>query len=123
MTDANAERGTGWRRTESGSLASDAVVKRLIDACVRMGRFQPHNLLRWLVDDVLAGFGLRTEAPLHSDAIPWLRENTALYAEAVIRHPFGDVLGMVYQPGAVVTRAPWCIGPVLHTGERQPADR
>lgn len=97
MTDVNGERATEWRRTESGPLASDPIVKRLIDACVRMGRFQPHELLRWLVDDVLAGFGLRSEAPPHSDAIPWLRENTALYAEAVIRHPFGDVLGMVYQ--------------------------
>lgn len=97
MTDAKAERATQWRRTESGSLASDAIVKRLIDACVRMRRFQPHELLRWLVDDVLAGFGLRSEAPPHSDAISWLRENTAMYAEAVIRHPFGDVLGLVYQ--------------------------
>jgi hypothetical protein len=97
MTDAKAERATGWTRTESGSLSSAPIVKRLIDACVRMGSFQPHELLRWLVDDVLAGFGLRPEAPPNSDAIPWLCENTALYAEAVIRHPFGDVLGMVYQ--------------------------
>lgn len=28
MTDAKAERATQWRRTESGSLASDAIVKR-----------------------------------------------------------------------------------------------
>lgn len=97
MTNVNGERATEWRRTESGPPASDPIVKRLIDACVRMGRFQPHELLRWLVDDVLAGFGLRSEAPPHSDAVPWLRENTARYAEAVIRHPFGDVLGMVYQ--------------------------
>lgn len=97
MSEANTNTTTPRWRSESGSLASDAAVKRLIAACVRMGRFQPHELLRWLVDDVLAGFGLRSEAPPHSDAIPWLRENTALYAEAVIRHPFDDVLGMIYQ--------------------------
>lgn len=97
MTDVKAEGATAWRRIEGGSLASDPIVNRLIDACVRMGRFQPHELLRWLVDDVLAGFGVRSEAPPDSNAVPWLRENTARYAEAVIRHPFGDVLGMIYQ--------------------------
>jgi hypothetical protein len=97
MTDVKAEGATAWRRTEGGSLASDPIVNRLIDACVRMGRFQPHELLRWLVDDVLADFGVRSEAPPDSNAIPWLRENTARFAEAVIRHPFGDVMGMIYQ--------------------------
>lgn len=36
-------------------------IQGIVDACVGMGRYQPHELLRWLVADVLASFGVRTE--------------------------------------------------------------
>src|SRR5438552_3490705 len=72
-------------------------VQRLTDACTRVGKYQPHELLRWLVGDVLADFGARHTEPPPQEVLPWLRDTAGEYARAVAEHPYGDVLGVVYQ--------------------------
>lgn len=71
--------------------------QRIVDACVGMGRHQPHQLLAWLVADVLAGFGLRRADAAPPDMRQWLADASGEYARAVAGRPFEDVLGEVYQ--------------------------
>jgi hypothetical protein len=72
-------------------------VRALFDACVRMNRHHPPELLRWFVADVLAGFGVESgeKAPEHLTG--WLREQGGEYARLVERRPFEDLLGTLYQ--------------------------
>lgn len=84
------------RRTFT-ELPRDRALQGLVDACLRVGKYQPQELLRWLVDDVLADFGLPTEEPVPEDVRDWLRSSAGVYAELVARFPFCDVLGHVYQ--------------------------
>ena len=38
-------------------MSDNRATQRIVDACVgMMGRYQPHQLLTWMVADVLAGF-------------------------------------------------------------------
>ena len=37
--------------------------RKLVDACRRLGKYQPPELLRWLVNDVLADLGVRQIEP------------------------------------------------------------
>lgn len=78
-------------------IARDRALQGLVDACVSVGKYQPGELLRWLVDDVLADFGVPKEAPAPDDVREWLRSAAAVYADLVARFPFVDVLGHVYQ--------------------------
>jgi len=78
-------------------LPHDRALQGLVDACLRVGKYQPAELLRWLVDDVLADFGLPKEAPAPDDIGDWLLSAAGAYAELVARYPFVDVLGHVYQ--------------------------
>lgn len=78
-------------------IARDRALQGLVDACVRVGKYQPGELLRWLVDDVLADFGVPKEAPAPDDVREWLRSAAAVYADLVARFPFVDLLGHVYQ--------------------------
>jgi len=75
----------------------DRALQQLVDACLRVGKYPPGELLRWLVDDVLADFGLPKEAPAPDDVRDWLRSSAGVYADLVARFPFVDVLGHVYQ--------------------------
>jgi len=75
----------------------DCALQGLVDACLRVGKYQPGELLRWLVDDVLATFGLQKEEPAPDDVRDWLRSSAGAYADLVARFPFVDVLGHVYQ--------------------------
>ena len=78
-------------------MEAERAAKRLFDGCVRMGRYQPHELMRWLVSDVLAGFGVRTGIETPADLRTWLFDQGAEYARAVHMAPFEDVLGALYQ--------------------------
>lgn len=71
--------------------------QKIVTACVGIGRHQPHQLLAWLVADVLAGFGVQCEAAAPADMHAWLADVSGQYARAVAARPFGDVLGEVYQ--------------------------
>jgi hypothetical protein len=71
--------------------------QRLVDACARVGKYQPHELLRWLVGDVLADFGVRHGEPPPTDVLTWLQDTAGEYARAVQEQPYADVLGVVYQ--------------------------
>lgn len=71
--------------------------QRIVDACVGMGRYQPHQLLSWMVADVLAGFGVRCAEKGPADLHEWLLAASGEYARAVAARPFEDVLGEVYQ--------------------------
>jgi hypothetical protein len=75
----------------------DRALQGLVDACLHVGKYQPGELLRWLVDDVLADFGLPKEAPAPDDIRDWIRSSVGVYADLVARFPFVDVLGHVYQ--------------------------
>lgn len=75
----------------------DRALQGLVDACLRVGKYQPGELLRWLVNGVLADFGLPKEAPAPDDVRDWLRAAAGAYADLVARFPFVDVLGHVYQ--------------------------
>lgn len=72
-------------------------VRTLFDACVRMNRHHPPELLRWFVADVLAGFGVDSGEDAPEQLAGWLREQSGEYARLVERHPFEDVLGTLYQ--------------------------
>lgn len=84
------------RRTFT-DLPRDRALQGLVDACLHVGKYQPGEMLRWLVDDVLADFGLPKEAPAPDDVRDWLRSSAGVYADLVARFPFVDVLGHVYQ--------------------------
>lgn len=71
--------------------------QRIADACMGDGRHAPHQLLIWLVADVLAGFGVRCNDTAPLAMRDWLRDVSGLYARAVERRPFDDLLGEVYQ--------------------------
>lgn len=88
--------GSPYHRTFS-ELPRDRALQGLVDACLRVGKYQPQELLRWLVDDVLADFGLPPEMPAPDDVHDWLRSSAGVYADLVARFPFVDVLGHVYQ--------------------------
>lgn len=76
--------------------ARDESVQRIVEACLGMGRYRPSELLAWLVDRILHGFGIRSdEAP--KDLHEWLRAQHLAYAKAVVENPFEDLLGAVYQ--------------------------
>lgn len=87
-------------------LPRDCALQGLVDACCRVGKYQPHELLRWLVDDVLADFGLAPTEAAPNDITDWLRATAGAYAGVAARFPFCDVLGHVYQ----------CIGSRGHRG-------
>lgn len=72
-------------------------VRKMYDRCIQMGRYQPHELLRWLVWDVLAGFGINAGEPPPKDLSEWLFEQGREYAGVVTRAPFADALGTLYQ--------------------------
>ena len=46
------------RSGKGAELGVDPIVKRLVAACSGVGEYQPHELLRWLVDDVVLRFGV-----------------------------------------------------------------
>lgn len=46
------------RSGKGAELGADPIVKRLVAACSGVGEYQPHELLRWLVDDVDLRFGV-----------------------------------------------------------------
>lgn len=73
-----------------------AWVRSMVQACVGHGRYRPSDLLSWLVDKILQGFGLPTDAP-PDDVVGWLREQHLAYARAVSQHPLEDLLGNVYE--------------------------
>lgn len=79
------------------SLERDAAAKDLIEACCRVGKYQPYEMLRWLVDDILGSLGVRWREPPPEDTFDWLREHSGRFADLVVRFPFQDVLGFVYQ--------------------------
>jgi hypothetical protein len=66
----------------------DHALHALVESCLRFGRYQPQELLRWLVDDVLAGFGLRAQERHPEDARDWIQHSAAAYAALAARHPF-----------------------------------
>jgi len=78
-------------------VSRDGALQNLIDSCLRFGKYQPPELLRWLVNDVLADFGLRPQEQAPEDAGEWLRRSASVYADLAARFPFCDVLGHVYQ--------------------------
>lgn len=84
-------------RTKPVSFAQDRGLKRLVEGCLKVGKYQPAELFRWLVDDVLGDFGVRPSVPPPADTLAWLREHAALYGDLVARFPFEDLLGHVYQ--------------------------
>lgn len=69
----------------------------LADDCLRLTRHQPHQALEWLVDDVLADFGVKPADPPPEDMHDWLFEHAGQYARAVFAHPFQDILGEAYE--------------------------
>lgn len=69
----------------------------LADDCLRLTRHQPHHALEWLVDDVLADFGVKPAESPPDDMHEWLFEHAGQYARAVFAHPFQDVLGEAYE--------------------------
>ena len=85
------------RISKNRAMSLDRWTKTIHDACIRMGKYQPHELLGWLVGDVLAGFGVRQAETPPDDLTGWLREVSGQYARAVADNLFGDVLGGVYQ--------------------------
>lgn len=78
-------------------MSDNRATQRIVDACVGMGRYQPHQLLTWMVADVLAGFGVRCTEKAPADLGDWLLNASGEYARAVAARPFEDVLGEVYQ--------------------------
>jgi hypothetical protein len=112
----------------------DGALQGLIDSCLRFGKYQPQELLRWLVNDVLADFGLRPQEPAPEDAGEWLRRSAIVYADLAARFPFCDVLGHLYQSigsrghrGALgqfftPSSVSALIGSVLVGGVERPAD-
>lgn len=78
-------------------MSDNRATQRIVDACVGMGRYQPHQLLTWMVADVLAGFGVRCAEKAPADLRAWLLDASGEYARAVAARPFEDVLGEVYQ--------------------------
>jgi len=78
-------------------MSDKRATQRIVDACVGMGRYQPHELLTWMVADVLAGFGVRCGETPPADLRAWLLDASGEYARAVAARPFEDVLGEVYQ--------------------------
>jgi hypothetical protein len=73
-------------------------VQPLVKACLSIPEHAPDTLLRWLACDVLADLvGLSHIDPPPPEVRDWLRDTAALYAERVTRHPFADLLGLVYQ--------------------------
>lgn len=78
-------------------LEHDAAASALVEACCRVGKYQPHDMLRWLVDDILGSMGLPVRDPAPADTHGWLRTHSGHYADLVARFPFQDVLGFVYQ--------------------------
>lgn len=75
----------------------DRAVQALSDACTCDTAHQPLQRLDWLARDVLADIGVANDDPPPESQLPWLRQTSVLYAEAVIAHPFTDLLGQVYQ--------------------------
>jgi hypothetical protein len=71
--------------------------QELADDCLRLTRHQPHQALEWLVDDVLADFGIKPATAPPEDMHEWLFDHSGLYARAVIANPFKDVLGQTYE--------------------------
>lgn len=71
--------------------------QELADDCLRLTRHQPHQVLEWLVDDVLADFGVQPTTAPPEDILEWLFEHAGQYARAVIANPFKDVLGETYE--------------------------
>lgn len=59
--------------------------------------FNAMEVLSWMIDDCLAGFGVPMKQIPSEDLIPHLFELGGLYADEVIKQrPFADVLGLVY---------------------------
>lgn len=77
-------------------VTADAA-QSLADACLKLVDHAPHQALEWLVDDVLADFGIRPAHPPPKDMHDWLFEHAGQYARAVFAHPFEDVLGQAYE--------------------------
>lgn len=71
--------------------------QELADDCLRLTRHQSHQALEWLVDDVLADFGIKPAEPPPEDMHHWLFEHSGQYARAVMANPFQDVLGQTYE--------------------------
>jgi N-6 DNA Methylase len=55
------------------------------------------NWFVMLLDDVLAGFGKRLKTPWSEDQTKHLFKLGGLYSEAVIKNPYDDILGKIYQ--------------------------
>ena len=60
------------RISKNRAMSLDRWTKTIHDACIRMGKYQPHELLGWLVGDVLAGFGVRQAETPPDDLTGWL---------------------------------------------------
>jgi len=59
--------------------------------------FRTHELFGWLLDDVLAGFGVPIEYPPRAESHELLKELSGQYASLVRDHaPFSDLLGQLY---------------------------
>jgi len=58
--------------------------------------YRPDEWLRFLTQDVLAGFGKRLEVPWDEARHAKLSELTQLYAKLVCEHPWHDILGPAY---------------------------
>jgi len=82
---------------QNDTMNPERAAKRIHDACVRLGAFQPSELLRWLAADILAGFGIPPQQQPPEETWAWLREVSGGYAGAVAENPFADILGIAYQ--------------------------
>lgn len=69
---------------------------RAIDKVAQNYRYRPDEWLRFLVDDVMAGFGHRLDKPWDAYRQEKLGELSGLYAQLVFENPWMDILGTAY---------------------------
>lgn len=85
-----------------------APAKQLFKQITSSNRHRPDELLAFLVDDVLAGFGRPPDSPPPKEALTTIREMGKRYAECVIATaPFEDVLGTLYMELASTSGKRW----------------
>lgn len=81
-------------------ITPEAAQKRLVSEIVKSHNHLGYNAVdwfNWMIDDCLAGFGKKIKTPWTEEQNKHLFELGKYYAEAVIKQPYHDVLGAVYQ--------------------------
>jgi hypothetical protein len=81
-------------------MAATKSLSPLTKAIVKLDNrhgYRCEQYFTWLIDDVLAGFGIKPVEPPPDETIPDIFELGQLYAQEVIQTPpFQDILGTVY---------------------------